>query len=108
MFRWPSRLPFLPNLAVTATLLLVAFWTMVALDYEGYCYGFSDGKTPCTFAEHARDSLGWFNALSFITLPLTALFGTVVFAANSVLYRALAAARLGSREAQPDRRGTTG
>jgi hypothetical protein len=87
VLKWGRKLPASLNLAVTAAELFVAYWTMVVRDYDGFCHGFSDGKSPCSFAEHVSDSNGWFMALSFITVPLTLITGAVLWAANGALYR---------------------
>lgn len=87
VMKWGRRLPASLNVVLTAAELFVAYWTSVVQSYDGFCYGFSDGKSPCSFAEHARDSHGWLMALSFITVPMALLAGAALSAVNGAVYR---------------------
>lgn len=87
VMKWGRKLPASLNFVLTAAELFIAYWTIVVRDYSGFCYGFSDGKSPCNFAEHVRDSNGWFMALSFITVPMMLVTGALLSAGNGAVYR---------------------
>ena len=45
-----------------------------AVTYHGVCHGFTDGQSPCTWMEYARNEMFW---SSFIFVPLLFLASLV-------------------------------
>jgi hypothetical protein len=86
-------MPKLWNLLLTSLLLFVAYLATIALTYDGYCYGFTDGKSPCSFTEHFEANHAWFGFLLIFYLPHVVLVGCVVYFVNNAIYRAVVAVR---------------
>lgn len=80
-------MPKLWNLLLTVFLLAVAYVAIIALTYDGFCYGFSDGKSPCTFAEHFAGCNGWFWIALVLYFPHVFIVGGVIFYVNDFVYR---------------------
>jgi hypothetical protein len=52
----------------------IAGLVSTAVSYHGLCYGFTDGQSPCTWLEFARNEIFW---SSFILIPLLMLASAV-------------------------------
>ena len=79
------------NVVLTIILLGVGYVITVALAYDGYCYGFSDGKTPCSFAQHFENNHDWFGVLLILCFPNILAVGACVYLVNDAIYRAFVA-----------------
>jgi hypothetical protein len=79
-------MPKLWNLLLTVFLLVVAYFAIIALSYDGHCYGFSDGISPCSFIAYFAASLG-FEFLLIFYFPHIFIIGAGIFYANDVVYR---------------------
>jgi hypothetical protein len=93
-----------------SNLLLTAFWLGIAcvawllLSYDGFCYGFYDGRTPCSLSRHWEETSGWLGFLLIVEFPYVFVAGSIVFFINDAVYRAVveARARRWLREAEKD------
>jgi hypothetical protein len=97
-FRRSVRQPLVPpwgaNVLLTIVILLAGYWSMLLLAYDGYCYGFTDGKWPCSFSEHAGDNNNWFFALAPFTFPFSFVVAVTVFLLNHSAGRLIRARKL--------------
>ena len=78
--------------SLTAVFICVVFLAVacvagIALTYDGFCYGFSDGKSPCSFAEHFTATYPWFWILLVVYFPHVLIVGAVIFYVNNAIYR---------------------
>jgi hypothetical protein len=69
--------------------LCAAYGALVFFSYDGHCYGFSDGKTPCSFWEHADDQNGWLPFMVIFYAPVLGYIGGALWALNFVAWRVL-------------------
>ena len=79
------------NVALTIFLLGVAYVATIAYVYDGYCYGFSDGKSPCSFAQHFESNHDWFGILLILYFPNILAVGACVYLVNDAIHRAFVA-----------------
>lgn len=98
------------NVALTGVLLCAACFAWIASTYDGYCYGFTDGQTPCSFADYFDDNLGWASFLFIFYFPHFFIVGLLIYLVNDAVYRAVVQRRArrwlakASDELEPTRR----
>jgi hypothetical protein len=80
-------MPKLWNVLLTVLLLAVAYVITIALTYDGFCYGFSDGKSPCSFAKYFAACHAWFWIVFVLYFPHVLIVGAVIFYVNDFAYR---------------------
>ena len=86
-------MPKLWNLLLTVLLLGAAYVAFILVSYDGYCYGFTDGKTPCSVSRHFENNHAWLGFLVILYFPHVLVAGGIVFLVNDAVYRAVAKVR---------------
>lgn len=87
-----SRRCFVALALILGVQVVLGFAAAVS-DYDGFCYGFTDGKFPCTLGERAVHEISFLSILSWLLPPIPLFFWGIalgrMFAASVQLRPAL-------------------
>jgi len=97
-------MPKLWNAALTGFFLYAMFVTCIALTYDGFCYGFTDGKAPCSFLTYVIDNHAWLGFLIPYYFPCLVVVGALIYFTNDAVYGIVT--RLASGNRAPERLAT--